>query len=311
MDDGSGDETVPAVRRPVPASGSPSPPGERLVLGRGQGPTLGSLTATEPLTAREVVRIGVDVATVLAELHERGHAHGSVTPDNIVVSSTGAQLVHAPGAAAVTQTGVGPARPADDVADLGAVLGQALAGPYGGGIPQTTPRSLQRVLAAATESNPEQRPTARQMADMLAWVARDDPAPPVEPGGSGRGVFIAAGVLIVLLAVLGYIALRKGPVDAAASGPGAIGTVASSTATSAPGEPSVGAQPPRAEPELPTALPELPTALSELPTALPDLPTSLPNLPEVPPEAQGIWDRFTAWVGQLWDSFSTWLSSMV
>ncbi|MGE3662957.1 MAG: hypothetical protein AB7G09_16850, partial [Pseudonocardia sp.] len=53
---------------------------------------------------------------------------------------------------------------------------------------------------------------------------------------------------------------------------------------------------------LPTGLPALPTALpTSLPTALPtiDVPTSLPELPDVPDlpeEAQGLWDRFVAWL---------------
>lgn len=315
---GADDLTVPAIRTAQPADQAAPPADDRLVIGLAHGPTLADVTAEEALAPREVVRIGADVARLLAQLHDRGHAHGAVTAANIVLPPGGrAQLVNvmASGTRAVTQTGIGLNWPADDVHDLGAVLIRALAGPGGGGIPEDTPRTLRRVLTAATETDPEQRPTARQVADMLGWAVRDQPPAPPESGGSTKWIFVAAGVLIVLLALIGYGVLRDDPTQTAAPGTTSTPAAPPTTAVAAP----TSAEPPPTPTPSPSptaSVPEPPLLPSGFPTALPtSLPTSLPDLPELPPAAQGVaqglWDQFTTWLGEQWDDFTSWLGGLV
>lgn len=305
----------PAVPADGPSATALPPARERLVIGMAGGPTLADVTADGPLSSREVVRIGADAATLLAHLHERGHPHGAVSAGNIVLAGGRAQLVHVEATAtrAVTDTGIGRHRPADDVHDLGVALTGALTGPDGGALPDDTPRTLRRALAAATETDPARRPTARQLADTLGWAARDEPRAAPEPwwstSGTAAWAFGGAAALVVLLALIGVAVLRDDPAETASTA-APITTAAPTTAAadgtapvSASAEPSASAVPEATPsdvpPVLPTALPTaLPTELPsiDLPTTLPELPTDLPELPELPSDAQGLWDRFVDWV---------------
>ncbi|MGE0295884.1 hypothetical protein [Pseudonocardia sp.] len=311
------------------------PPAERLVIALADGPTLRDVAARAPMRAGEVARIGSELATVLAHLHHRGHAHGAVSPANVVLAPRGQpQLVD-------VGDGAG-ARPADDVHDLGLVLLTALNGSDSGVVPTDVPRPLRRVLLAATDADPTRRPTARQMVDMLAWVARDDhPGAPPEPGprrGWSAGWAVGVGALLLVLLGLAAVAvLRENPDPAAnptvptsepapAPAPEPTPVPTSAPTSVAVPEPTPSVAPPvptptptvpvptetPAVPEtpvlptaLPTSLPALPTGLpTALPTTLPtiDVPTALPELPDVPDlpsEAGGLWDRFVEWVKSL------------
>lgn len=309
-------------------------PTERLVLTLADGPTLREITAGAPMRPAEVARIGAELATVLAHQHQRGRPHGAVSPANVVVTRGGQpQLVDVG-----TDSG---ARPADDVHDLGLVLLTALNGSESGVVPTGIPRTLRRVLLAATDADPARRPTARQMVDMLAWVARDGAAAgPERPSGAGRTTWVVAAgaALVVLLGLSAVAVLRENP-DLMA-GPAAVPTTEPAPTPSAEPAPEPSPAPtaeaPPAEPVappteipavpetpvLPTALPTapptelpgvLPTALpTELPSVLPtvvptdipgiDLPTALPELPEVP--------DLPAEADGLWDRFVDWVKGL-
>lgn len=250
---------------PEVASGSGPYSRERLVISLAQGPTLADVTADAPMGPREVMRLGADVAALLAHLHERGDAHGAVTPASIVLGPGGrGRLTHVQGAGcgAVTETGSGLSPPADDVHDLGAALVRALAGPGGNGLPDDTPRSLRRVLAPATEADPTRRPSARQVAEMLAWAARDEPPAAAGPwwptGGTATRVLAGAATLVALLGLAEVAVLREAPAALAAA---------------------------------PAELPDIPLS--------PALPTPLPDPPEVSAEARELWDRFVDWLREL------------
>lgn len=329
MDVEDDDRTVPAIPADMtepaipftpaqdvaPANGVPAGPraervasSERLVLGLAEGPALADLTDRGPMRVQEVVRIGTAAATLLAHLHERGRSHGAVTPANLLLGPGGrVQLADIEGSTngAAGDVGHGRIPPADDVHDLGAALTRALTGEDSATMPTDLPRTLRRVLESATEIDPARRPTARQMAEMLGWVGRGTPAPaaPSEPlwktSATAAWVFGGAALLVVLLTLVGIAVLRDDPTEVAApatptTAPAvpSITAAPSTTAVPPPVTTSTAAPTATEAPALPTALP---TALPsfELPTTLPALPT---KLPEIPPEAQGLWDRFVEWL---------------
>ena len=77
-------------------------------------------------SADDVAVLGAAVATILADLHEREVVHGRLDASRILIGRSGTPVLC--GLAAPAGPGEVAARPADDVADLGRVLRDLLAG---------------------------------------------------------------------------------------------------------------------------------------------------------------------------------------
>jgi eukaryotic-like serine/threonine-protein kinase len=169
------------------------------------GPTLAQRLVTGPIPSRTVLRICAAIADGLALAHAHGLVHRDVKPGNVVLSPSGPKLVDfgvatfagapeatGPGDAIIgTPSYVAPERllggrvlPASDVYSLGAMLFRSLTGrlPWPPGMPTVETRarpaelpSLDGVASGindlyrrCVELDPDQRPTARQAATILA-----------------------------------------------------------------------------------------------------------------------------------------------
>ncbi|MPZ66077.1 MAG: protein kinase [Pseudonocardiaceae bacterium] len=196
------------------------------------------------LSLEEVVRIGTELADVLAYVHEQGVVHRDVKPSNVLLGRDGrvrladfgiSRLVGASGLTADDAT-LGTASylapeqvqgdrvgPPADVYALGLVLLEAVTGrvEYPGGgwetaaerlsrppmVPDDLPVRLRRALRFMTETDPTGRPTAAQAAAMLGRGRATDGAAVEEPprrSRATRNVAIALGIVAVI-AVLGAL----------------------------------------------------------------------------------------------------------
>jgi serine/threonine protein kinase len=175
-----------------------------LVMEFVDGPTLAECCADGSLDVEQVVEIGADLAEALAHVHDRGIVHRDVKPANILLSAerrpklTDFGIARLVDSARHTQTGmlVGTAAylspeqvqgrdvgPATDIFALGLVLLEAVTGrrEYQGNsvetalarlerlpaVPDDLPVPLRRLLARMTAAEPENRPTATQVAESL------------------------------------------------------------------------------------------------------------------------------------------------
>ena len=170
------------------------------------GPSLDVLVAGDgPLSPAAVRRLGADLAAALATVHELGLVHRDVKPPNILMAEQGPKLIDfgiarddsgsvltrtgiavgTPGFIAPEQirgrSGIGP--PADVFA-LGAVLAFAAIGrhPFGEGDAPTmmyriahekpdldaVPAELREVIARCLAKEPHERPSAHEVAEILA-----------------------------------------------------------------------------------------------------------------------------------------------
>jgi serine/threonine protein kinase len=326
-----------------------------LVMELVEGPTLREVLDRERLPVEEVARIGIEVAQVLAYVHAQGVVHRDVKPSNILLGRDGrvrladfgiSRLVDSTGLTAVdaavgTVSYMAPEHvqgdhvgPPADVYALGLVLLEALTGrpEYPGGswgaaaerlerpprVPTGLPARMRDALRAMTETDPAARPTARQVAGMLADATAG--AVPVEepPSRTGRTLAIALG-LLALLAVLAVAALTSSgepsevvqpdtpvtatedPEDSAAE-PTDENAPDGTPAETAPDDGGdVGGDGEFEVPELPSfEAPDVPD-VPDLPNVsdLPDLP-DLPDAPEIPDSVQDdvrtLWARFTDWL---------------
>ena len=203
-----------------------------------------SLAGMPPLVPDEVAGVAAAVATTLADLHDRGVAHGGIEGSHVLVATDGRIVLCSLGR---------PADPADDVAALGRlVTGLLEASPPGPGAskaarsgrrdrrparlgsllaPPAAPE-LAALAARAADPDPSRRPSARQVAAFvhqriptarLPVVPTGGPAvdlpPPPPPPRRGRRPVVLAVAAAGLLAT-GALLLRpdggKGEPPAAA-----------------------------------------------------------------------------------------------
>jgi eukaryotic-like serine/threonine-protein kinase len=268
-------------------------PGDEPTRRMPAGPTLQEELARGTFDGAEVTRIGLELAQALAVMHERGRVHGDLTSSNVLLEPNGR----------VRLADTGTSRPDDPPADVHAlalVLLEALTGrvpeTVPPAVPSDTPSPLREALHAMTVTDPDRRPSAREVAGLLAG-----PAEPADLGNSKGGALVAIGVAALLALMIGVVfatgsAGRDSPVAAPAT---------SAPTSDAPAPPTPARRTPAARTTAPgIALPSIPTALPDLPTALPDLPTALPTaLPTIPPDvqkdAESLWDRIRQWWSSL------------
>ena len=177
-----------------------------LVLDRVRG--AGSHTGGGP-SAPDAARVVLGALPALAHLHGLGLLHADLTPDHLVVTPGPAVVVLDPGsvrrladrtspvwttqaytAPEIVPGGAGPS-PASDVFALGRVLAVLAGGPEAAPRPGRAPRppehpGLARVVAAATDPEPDRRPTLDELATALREVLADGAAPPGEPAHRRR-----------------------------------------------------------------------------------------------------------------------------
>ena len=176
-----------------------------LVMEMVEGKSLAMLCLGEVLPGDQVGQIGIELATVLAYVHEREIVHRDIKPSNILFgtdsrvrladfgiarmlgdttghTATGATIGTA-AYLAPEQVRGDPVSPASDVYSLGLVLLEALTGQraYTGVpleaamarlhaaplIPASLPTGWPSVLTQMTETEPEGRPTADEVAEAL------------------------------------------------------------------------------------------------------------------------------------------------
>lgn len=174
-----------------------------LVMELIEGPTLAVRSLDRSLTPPQLASIGNQLANALDYVHSRGVVHRDVKPANILLAPTGPKLADF-GIARIVDgarhTGTGltigtapylspeqvtgsPVGPAADVYALGLVLLECLTGhrEYDGGpvecalarlhrapdVPRELPAPWPGLLTAMTARQPEDRPTALQVAQVL------------------------------------------------------------------------------------------------------------------------------------------------
>lgn len=224
------------------------------------GTPLADRIADGPLPWREAVAIAARVAKVLAAAHERGIVHRDVTAENVLITPDGAKLLDFGIAAFVgeqtservadygTPPYVAPERlagvitdPAVDVYSLGVLLFEMLTGdtPY----PERTweeienarregppplpsvpglPAEVALLCRSCLEADPQRRPTAQHVADVLTESITPPPAAGLSHG-LASGIAIALTVSAVL-AIVGWTdamePVREQPLAAVSATPG-------------------------------------------------------------------------------------------
>ncbi|MCX6466247.1 MAG: serine/threonine-protein kinase [Pseudonocardiales bacterium] len=311
-----------------------------LVMELVDGPTLAQELTRERYDAAGATQIGLELARVLAHVHDEGIVHRDVKPSNILVEQDGrvrladfgiSQLTGASGMTSAGET-VGTAAylspeqvrgaaagPPSDVYALGLVLLECLSGrpEYPGSgwdaaeerlrrapaVPRDLPEPLRGTLGAMTAAEPERRPTARAVAAALSHG-------PVEPepgprGGTLRTVLIAA-LVVALLVIAGFAltSARDEPTDPAAQPATSAAPAEEPTEepTEEPAAEPTEDAPPTEDGSAGDGSGGLPS-LPDLPTELPDLPTDLPDLPEIPQPVQDD-------ARNLWERFTDWFSGL-
>jgi serine/threonine protein kinase len=183
-----------------------------LVMERVAGPSLAEQLKAGPLPAAELVALGIQIARALAAAHSAGVVHRDVKPSNILGAGPGTwkladfgvahvpdssltmtgQFVGSPAYAAPEALVKGVSAPSGDVYGLGATLYQAATGRWprleaNGALLATVPPLLALAphvpphvavaidRAVALEANA--RPTASELAELLAGVAQNEPRP--------------------------------------------------------------------------------------------------------------------------------------
>jgi serine/threonine-protein kinase len=233
------------------------------------GESLADRLRLGPVPWREAVAICAEVADALATAHDQGVVHRDISPDNVMLTSSGLRVFDfgiaapigepdddatgstfgTPAYVAPERLDGRPAQTATDVYSIGVMLFEMLTGappfpedtwdhdaplrrreaprPRVSGVPGAVGRLCQRCLA----HDPDERPSAREVADSLAAYGR--------PWWRGRAL-VASGA-IVAVAVAAIVALYGwGP----SSAPPAAGP--SAEPTPSPPAVSLSASPPAA-----------------------------------------------------------------
>jgi len=251
-----------------------------VVMDLVEGRSLEAALLEDPLAPSAVAEIGARLADALAHVHGRGIVHRDVKPANILLDRAGRPrladfgIARLDGATRMTGTGVviGTAAymapeqvrgatvgPPADIYSLGLVLLEALTGlrEYTGSaveaaiarlhrpptVPTGLPPALARTLRRMTATEPERRPSAGELVELL-----DDPEPAVSPASARRGrrlVPAAALGVLVAGALGGWVLTQPGgaPVNTTTGGTPAeqraVLPAAPAPATAAPAEPAV------------------------------------------------------------------------
>ncbi len=232
---GAGQPAVDALRREADllcALASPYILGLRTVVGRDASAVLvlehapgGSLARLlgrrERLEPGEVVTVAVPLACALATAHARAVVHGRLTPSAVLFTGQGMALLTGFGGEGTAQAGRG-SDAAGDVRALGALCWQMLTGqrPSAEALWAGTPSGLIEVVLQALSEDPQDRPTA---ADLAVALQQAEPARAVRLVGFPS------------------VAELGGPVRSAATGP----SVQSSRRPEPTRQADLGAHPPR------------------------------------------------------------------
>ncbi|RHA42323.1 serine/threonine-protein kinase [Cellulomonas rhizosphaerae] len=186
-----------------------------IVMELVDGPTLAEHRGTEPMSAAAVSDIGRQIAEALADVHEQQIVHRDIKPGNILTTADGPELVvkvadfgiaRIADDTRLTMTGTmlgtvhylspeqvtgGPLGPPTDIYSLGLVLIECLSGRavFTGTfaesaaarltslptIPEGLAPGLARLLSQMTARDPEERPTAADVAAELDRLGTDAP----------------------------------------------------------------------------------------------------------------------------------------
>jgi serine/threonine-protein kinase len=186
------------------------------------GQNLADRLTRGPLSWPEATAIGAQVAAALAAAHRLGVVHRDVKPGNVMLTPSGAKvldfgiaaligaggdtdagwLVGTPAYTAPERLRPGPAQPASDVYALGVLLYEMMTGrqpipartwdqvaaAHGADVPVPPldvpglPRRVGRLALACLSADPDERPSAEELAVALAAVAgQPDPTPALPP----------------------------------------------------------------------------------------------------------------------------------
>jgi serine/threonine protein kinase len=173
----------------------------------------GSLAwARLPLPGHEAADIAVQIAEALHHAHDRGVAHGDLHPGNVLLSEQGAKVADFCMSGPALAHG---ADPAGDLAAFGRLLYRLCTGHdpgEAGGQPfPTKPEGLSSIVFGLMDGVYDS--PARALADLRRLGPEPEPGLRRVP----RGILLAAGALVVVLAVLG--ATRLGGRTPATPGP--------------------------------------------------------------------------------------------
>ena len=115
----------------------------------GMGTSLDNLLAASgPLPPRRAAWVAEEIADTLGQAHDRGHAHGRLNPENVLIDELGAVRIIGFAVEAALH-GLQPDRVEDDLVDLVGILYAGLTGKWAGRSPSrvpAAPRAHDRVL---------------------------------------------------------------------------------------------------------------------------------------------------------------------
>jgi hypothetical protein len=257
------------------------------------GQSLSERLRLGPVPWREAVAICAEIADALATAHEQGVVHRDISPDNVMLTSSGLRVFDfgiaapigepdddatgstfgTPAYVAPERLDGRPAQTATDVYSVGVMLFEMITGappfpedtwdhdaplrqreaprPRVPGVPGAVGRLCQRCLA----HDPDDRPSAREVADSLAAYGR--------PWWRGRALVASAAIVVTAIAVI--VALSgwgpspappaAGPSAEPTGSPPAVTVSASPPAATATAGASATAGPSTASPPARTSLP--------------------------------------------------------